>query len=112
MDANGTLYGTTMSLGAHDRGIVFGLTRDNDHWREKILHAFCSRRNCDDGGAPWGNLTMDPEGDLYGTGYVAFELVPHGKRWSDATLHDFTGNNGDGSGPQAGPIRDAAGNLD
>jgi len=109
--ANGILYGTTESLGAHDRGVVFSLTASKHGWQEKIVHTFCSRQNCEDGGAPWGNLIMDPSGDLYGTGYVVFELLPGQKSWTDTTLHVFTGNYGDGSGPQAGPIRDAVGNL-
>jgi uncharacterized repeat protein (TIGR03803 family) len=108
---SGVLYGTTETGGGHDRGVAFSLSPGNGRWQEKILHSFCSRQNCDDGGAPWGNLIMDGNGNLFGTGYVAFELVPGPKGWIDITLHDFTGNKGDGSGPQAGPIRDAAGNL-
>jgi uncharacterized repeat protein (TIGR03803 family) len=111
LGASGTLYGTTQSLGAHDRGVAFSLTPDNGRWQERILHSFCSKRNCDDGGVPWGNLIAGASGSLFGTGYVAFELTPDAKSWTDTTLHDFTGNNGDGSGPQAGPIRDVAGNL-
>jgi uncharacterized repeat protein (TIGR03803 family) len=108
---SGVLYGTTETGGGHDRGVAFSLSLGNGRWQEKILHSFCSRQNCDDGGAPWGNLIMDGNGNLFGTGYVAFELVPSPKGWIDTTLHDFLGKNGDGSGPQAGPIRDAAGNL-
>jgi uncharacterized repeat protein (TIGR03803 family) len=111
LGASGTLYGTTQSLGAHDRGVAFSLTPNNGRWKERILHSFCSKRNCDDGGVPWGNLIAGPNGSLFGTGYVAFELTPDAKNWTDITLHDFTGNNGDGSGPQAGPMRDAVGNL-
>jgi len=111
LGTNATLYGMTMSLGSHDRGVAFSLAPVKNHWQEKILHSFCSRSNCDDGGAPSGNLTIDPTGNLYGTGYVAFGLMPHRGGWSDTTLHDFTGQEGDGSGPQAGPIRDGAGNL-
>src|SRR6202035_1166299 len=47
----------------------------------------------------------------YGTGGSAFELSPGAKAWTETTLHNFTGNKGDGFLPQAGPIRDAAGNL-
>lgn len=112
VDVNGNLYGMTMSLGTHDRGVAFQLAPSRGGWREEILHSFCSRPSCEDGGAPWGNLMMDSNSDLYGTGYVAFELARHPKGWwGDTTIHVFTGKNGDGSGPQAGPIRDAAGNL-
>jgi len=112
VDAKGNLYGMTMSLGTHDRGVAFQLAPSRGGWREEILHSFCSRPSCEDGGAPWGNLIMDSNSDLYGTGYVAFELTRHPKGWwGDTTIHLFTGKNGDGSGPQAGPIRDAAGNL-
>ena len=108
---SGVLYGTTETGGGHDRGVAFSLSPGNGRWQEKILHNFCSRQNCDDGGAPWGNLIMDGNGNLFGTGYVAFELSPGDKGWTESALHDFLGKNGDGSGPQAGPIRDAAGNL-
>jgi len=111
LDSKGNLYGTTISLGRHDSGIAFSLAPDKPGWREKILHSFCSRQNCNDGGAPWGSLIADPKGDLFGTGYVAFELTPGQKGWTDVTLHDFTGKNSDGWFPMAGPIRDAAGNL-
>jgi uncharacterized repeat protein (TIGR03803 family) len=105
------LYGATQVGGTYDAGVVFKLTIERGQWREAILHNFCARPNCDDGSAPWGSLTIDPKGNLYGTAYVAFELLPHRKGWSDATLHVFTGKNGDGQGPFAGPIRDAARNL-
>jgi len=111
LDAKGNPYGTTIEGGTHNGGTIFRLVPNNGHWKEEILHNLCAKPACEDGGAPWGSLAMDSSGDLYGTGYVAFELTPHLNRWSDITLHEFTGKNGDGSGPQAGPIRDAAGNL-
>ena len=43
--------------------------------------------------------------------YSAFELTLGSNGWRAAELHSFTGQNGDGSGPYAAPILDAAGNV-
>lgn len=107
----GNLYGTTQTPGKYHRGIAFQLAPGQGHWRETVLYNFCERPDCEDGGDPWGSMIMDGKGELFGTGFVAFELSPGMGRWSETTLHDFTGSKGDGYLPQAGPIRDAAGNL-
>jgi uncharacterized repeat protein (TIGR03803 family) len=69
------------------------------------------------GGAnPAAGLIADKAGNLYGTafdggsaGYGAvFMLAPNGV---ETVLHSFTGSPGDGAVPEAGLIRDGAGNL-
>jgi uncharacterized repeat protein (TIGR03803 family) len=81
----------------------------------KVLHTFRGK----DGGGPEGVLVKDAAGNLYGTTGgggkgkcgklgcgTAFKLDKTGKQvW----LHSFDGGNG--HGPQAGLLRDAAGNL-
>jgi uncharacterized repeat protein (TIGR03803 family) len=68
-----------------------------------------------DGAGPVGGLIRDAAGDLYGTtlvggasgGGVVFKLAPTG---TETVLYSFTGG-ADGEFPQAGLVRDAAGNL-
>jgi uncharacterized repeat protein (TIGR03803 family) len=108
LSPSGSLYGTTQVGGAYDAGTVFGLALAPHGWKETTLYSF---NHHDLACCPWGNLILDPEGNLYGTGGSAFEVSPDTKGWTETILHDFTGNNGDGSAPYAGPIRDATGNL-
>jgi len=107
VDRTGNLYGTT-DAGGDGYGTLFRLGRGSRGWTFTVLHRFGVKdRAC----CPAGNLILDPEGNLYGTGGSAFELSPGPKGWTENILHVFTGRNGDGQGPMAGPIRDAAGNL-
>jgi len=110
-DPHGSLYGTTITGGAHERGVIFELVPGQGRWTENILYNLCGRPGCSDGGDPWGNLMMAPGDRLYGTGFVVFELSPTSGGWVETALHNFTGKHSDGYLPQAGPIRDAAGNL-
>jgi uncharacterized repeat protein (TIGR03803 family) len=85
MDGAGNLYGTTVFGGLilPDAGVVFELTPDATRttWTYTVLHQFCSRPKCADGGYPDGGLIIDGAGNLYGvtsgvkkTG-VVYELV-------------------------------------
>lgn len=108
-DSGGKLYGTTETGGGgYTYGTVYRLSPGTKGWTETVLHRF--GRN-DQAGSPWGNLVMDQQGNLYGTASSVFELSPDRKGWAETILHEFTGGKEDGLGPQAGPIRDAAGNL-
>jgi uncharacterized repeat protein (TIGR03803 family) len=68
-----------------------------------------------DGGSPYGSLVRDAAGTLYGTTLggglnfagVVFKVTTSGK---EKVLHNF-GSSNDGKSPQAGLIRDSAGNL-
>jgi uncharacterized repeat protein (TIGR03803 family) len=64
IDVKGTLYGMTSAGGAHRQGAVVAL--DPKTGVEKVLHSFCSEKNCTDGFFPWGSL-IDVKGTLYGT---------------------------------------------
>src|SRR5580658_2233568 len=65
MDAAGNLYGTTEKGRAHLQGNVFKLTRNGNSWMYTDLHDFPSQPN--DGVQPWGGVTLDSSGHLYGT---------------------------------------------
>lgn len=64
MDATGSLYGTTFSDGIHNLGSVFKLTPSALGWVYTDLHDFTG---AGDGANPFGNVTFDANGNLYGT---------------------------------------------
>jgi hypothetical protein len=130
-DSAGNLYGTTAEGGVLIQscnsgsgsgcGTVFELKpTSGGGWKESVLYRFCSLGNCADGEAPYGSLTFDSAGNLYGTtsgggdakaqaGGV-FELTRNSKGgWSERVLHRFLDH--PGYAPMAGVIFDRAGNL-
>jgi len=120
-DAAGNLYGTTVVGGADDCGTVFKLTNlGGGQWQESVLHSF----NCfDEGKNPYGGVTMDAEGNLYGTTVsggqgicagdgcgVVYKLSQAGGSWSETVLYSFQ-DSPDGWGPGGAVVFDRAGNL-
>jgi uncharacterized repeat protein (TIGR03803 family) len=111
MDKAGSLYGTTQLGGTSDNGTIFKVMADG---KEKVLHS-CARDGSADCGSPFGGLTMDHSGNLYGTseteaGYgngIVFKVAPDG---TFAVLYAFAGGI-DGRYPIAGVSRDRSGNL-
>ncbi len=122
IDQSGNLYGTTFGGGngsgcEFSCGVVFKLApaAGGSGWTESVLFNF----NSTTGGWPEAGLIQDSAGNLYGTtaywgpdyfGSV-FELSPNiSGRWTETTLHSFTGQ-GDGGEPYADLSFDIAGNL-
>jgi uncharacterized repeat protein (TIGR03803 family) len=109
MDANGNIYGTTFAGGASDAGTVFKV---GSKGKETVRYTFTGG---DDGAGPSAGLIEDAKGNLYGTtqaggshGFgTVFKVNASGK---ETVLYSFAGGK-DGSGPSAGLIRDAKGNL-
>jgi uncharacterized repeat protein (TIGR03803 family) len=116
----GTLYGTTVfggDLSCGGCGTVFSV----DRWtgKETVLHAFTGGT---DGSEPICTLVEDARGNLYGTtaggGNSASCAIPPGcgtvfkldTTGKETVLYSFNGGT-DGGLPQAGVIRDEAGNL-
>jgi uncharacterized repeat protein (TIGR03803 family) len=64
MDAAGNLYGTTQCDGANAFGNIFKLTNTGNGWTYASLHDFSG---ADDGQWPRSNVTIDADGNLYGT---------------------------------------------
>ena len=113
----GNLYGTAASAGSQLDGTTFELTPNlNGTWTFDTLYDFSGSRTAFQ--PPYGPLTMDATGDLYGTWVNAgahglgsvFKLTPGNGGWTYTSLHDFTGG-ADGSYPISGVVRDASGNL-
>ena len=64
MDGAGNLYGTTLTDGIYNNGSVFKLSGTENGWVYTSLHDFTGGA---DGGSPYGNVTIDTDGTLYGT---------------------------------------------
>jgi len=120
-DAAGNLYGTTVVGGADNCGTVFKLANlGGGRWQESVLHSF----NCfDEGKNPYGGVTMDGDGNLYGTTVaggqgtcagdgcgVVYKLSQSGGNWTETVLYPFQ-DSPDGWGPGGAVIFDRAGNL-
>jgi uncharacterized repeat protein (TIGR03803 family) len=111
VDAAGNLYGTTV-LGGNGGGTVFELTPSATGWTHTVLYGFTGGA---DGGEPYGGVTLDAQGNLYGTAViggtggscvesgcgVVFKLSKSAGKWSESVIYNFTGGN-DGYGPGGG----------
>ena len=72
LDSAGNLYGTTVTGGINPHGVcvaagcgtIFVLTPSNGGWDYTVLWQFTGGN---DGAAPYSNLVMDQDGNLYGT---------------------------------------------
>lgn len=127
MDSKGRLYGTTSAGGSYTYGTVFQLTAQAIGpisytppklvWKETILYNFTMQS---DGGIPYGGLTFDKVGNLYGTatdgggsgfdgGGTVFELTPFGSEWNFNLLYSVPGWGI--SGTYQDVIFDSSGNL-
>jgi len=120
LDGSGNLYGTTISGGAYNGGIVYELTpTESGSWTETILHNF----NVTDGDGfnLNGSLIFDASGNLYGTTVyggtygagTVFELSPPGMgqtAWTETILYNFQ-NTPDGAYPLSNLVFDSLGNL-
>lgn len=104
----GALYGTTQRGGLHDKGVVYRI----DGTGETVLHSFTGGA---DGAWPVGELVVDAAGNVYGAASLggahgAGAIYKLDALGNETVLHAFTGGV-DGYEPEAGVIRDAAGNL-
>jgi uncharacterized repeat protein (TIGR03803 family) len=115
-DAGGNLYGATAGGGSAGVGTVFRLGKTG---KETVLHNFTGSGG--DGSYPndFGYLVRDAKGNLYGTAAgggnltcnppsgcgIVFKLDKTGK---ETVIYSFTSAAG---GPNAGLVRDTAGNF-
>jgi uncharacterized repeat protein (TIGR03803 family) len=103
-DAAGNLYGTTAFGGnaSCNCGVVFELSPNSSGgWSETVLYTFT---NGSDGGVPFGGLTFDTAGNLYGTAASRGNLAQCGGSGCGS-------NKTDGGVPAGLLIFDGAGNL-
>lgn len=69
IDANGTLYGTTLQGGADGYGLAFRLTPSSGGWSYTDLHDFPLIGS--DGADPYNPVVLDSSGNLYGVAAVS-----------------------------------------
>src|SRR5438128_5612887 len=118
-DSAGNIYGTTVLGGDFGSGTVFKLSPTPTGWEHTVLYSFTSGA---DGGEPYKGVTLDREGNLYGTAVaggsgsceggcgVVYKLTNSGGTWTPTVIHAFTGGD-DGSGPGARVAVDPQGNV-
>ena len=129
-DSAGNIYGTTVLGGDFGGGTVFRLSPTVDGWMHTVLYSFTGGA---DGGEPYKGVTLDREGNLYGSagrmilrkGHlygaattggnygsgVVFELTPSGAGgWHFRTIYSFQGQP-DGSFPYGALLFDRGGNI-
>ncbi|MBA3912557.1 MAG: hypothetical protein H0X25_01570, partial [Acidobacteriales bacterium] len=123
-DSAGNLYGTTSQGGAtYGNGTVFELSPGaNGNWTETVLYSLDGLN----GSQPFGSLTFDAQGNLYGTAWqggdsfsggciyggcgTVFEVSPGSNgNWTGKAIYVFNGK--DGSAPFSNLVFDKAGNL-
>ena len=129
----GALFGTTSAGGVDNNGYGYGTVFSlsppahacqsiSCPWTETVLYQFAGLSS---GWQPsLGNLTFDPEGNIWGTtmdggsngcygGFgcgVVFKLTPTQQGWTETVVYSFTGG-GDGAYPVSGVVFDHAGNI-
>ena len=108
-DSSGNMYGTTSEGGVNYAGDVWEITNTGTYVE---LYSF---GNGSDGAFPYGNVSFDSNGNMYGTTAeggannegIIWKITSAGV-YSD--IHDF-GSGTDGKFPQAGVTIDSSGNL-
>jgi uncharacterized repeat protein (TIGR03803 family) len=110
LDSQGKLYGTTEAGGAFGYGTVYKMDSQQNF---SLLHSF-HYSETSDGNEPLAGVTLDSQGNLYGTtqfggayGYgTVYKIDIHGNFF---LLFSF--NNSDGAYPDASITLDSQGNL-
>jgi len=118
-DAAGNLYGTTVQGGNSASGTVWELSPSNGSWMHSVLYSFSGGT---DGGEPYKGVTLDAQGNLFGTAVtggsgsceggcgVVYEVSNSGGTSTQTVIHAFTGGD-DGAGPGAGLTIDSNGDI-
>jgi uncharacterized repeat protein (TIGR03803 family) len=118
-DSAGNIYGTTVLGGDFGSGTVFQLSPTPNGWVHTVLYSFTGGA---DGGEPYKGVSLDRDGNLYGTAVtggsgnceggcgVIYKLTNTKGTWTQKVVHAFTGGD-DGSGPGSRVTADRVGNV-
>jgi uncharacterized repeat protein (TIGR03803 family) len=101
------LYGATYQGGTSQGGTVFEMSLSGGSYTHSVLYNLAGSGN-----GPYGRLTMDSSGNLYGTTVMPstlFKLTRSGSGWTYTDLHDFAVN--DGQAPRSAVTLDSQGNI-
>lgn len=122
LDTAGNLYGTTLTGGANNVGVVFKLTASTTvPWVETLLYSFGGNAQFGPNGAsPIAGVVFDSKGNIYGTtkaggvkgAGTVYELVApaNGKgAYKEHVVFNFNGENG--AAPKSSLIMDSLGYL-
>ena len=121
VDNAGNIYGTSVQGGTFGTGTVWELSPTASGWVHTVLYGFTGGA---DGGQPYKGVTLDAEGNLYGTAVVGgsggfcaedgcgvvYKLTHSSGGWTQSVIYNFTGGN-DGYGPGSGVAFDRHGNM-
>ena len=117
---DGALYGTTEGGGSTGYGVVFRMTPQATicravtcYWDITAIYTF---QGGTDVNGPYGNVTFDSAGNMYGTGGggqynqgAIFKLTHSGGSWTESVIYSFQGSAGSEPNPQL--VLDAVGNI-
>ena len=119
--AAGNLNGGALCGGQNSEGTVYQIAFSGGGWTFSTLYNFTQgdQNYC---GGPYGALTMDAAGNLYGTQHsggayqwgAVFKLTPTANGWTYTSLHDFCAGGypcSDGAYPFGNVVIDSAGNV-
>jgi uncharacterized repeat protein (TIGR03803 family) len=116
LDKAGNVYGVTEIGGAYGAGLAYKLAlAKSGQWPFASLYDF---KGAPDAASPYGGLTPDGSGNLFGTTYYGgarntgsvFELSPSGGTYQESVVYNFRGGM-DGSAPTSALLIDSARNL-
>jgi len=113
-DTAGNIYGTTYVGGPSNQGTVFELSKSGSTWKETVLHSFADVSGSD-GYYPYGALTFDAGGNLYGTTLyggkygvgTVFQLKPSNGKFTYHLIHTFTSTTSSAYYPYGGVVVDS-----
>jgi len=119
LDVAGNLYGTTLTGGANNLGVVFKLSPGSGVWTETLLFSFGGQAKFGPNGAsPVAGVVLDSKNNIYGTtkaggikgAGTVYELVAGAKgAYTEHVVFNFNGENG--AAPKSSLILDKAGYL-
>ena len=126
MDRAGNIYGVTLYGGA-GHGTAFKLSKRAGNWILDTLHTFTGGS---DGDSPFGNVTLGPDGNVYGTTIfggggctsggcgTVFKLSPPPRicthtqcPWTETVIYRFSASDTGLHNPWGGVTFDSAGNI-
>ena len=115
-DSNGDLFGTTYTGGSFGDGTVFEMIKTGTTYAAPTTLVNFTVSTSP---SPWGGLTMDANGDLFGTstsggtfGYgTVFEIVKTGSVYATAPTILINFNSTNGSQPRGNLVADSSGDL-